>query len=101
MEPTAGQRGFSGRAPVFLRRSFLDRRRRAIIHPLWQPRQGPTVVTGWRPIPRFRASWEQTGSDVAALVVAAMVDAAPASAPGFHVADLEPNLLNVGTSTRV
>jgi hypothetical protein len=68
---------------------------------LWQPRHGPTVVTDWRPIPWFRAFWEQTGSDVAALVVAALVDAAPAPPPGFHIAGLETNLLNVGSSTRV
>jgi hypothetical protein len=68
---------------------------------LWQPRQGPTAVTDWRPIPWFRAFWEQTGSDVAALVVAALVHRAPAAPPGFLVADLEPNLLNVGKSARL
>lgn len=62
---------------------------------LWQPRHDPgtTAVTGWRPIPWFRAFWEQTGIDVAALVVAAIVGEPPAPAPGFLAADLEPNLL--------
>jgi hypothetical protein len=63
---------------------------------LWQPRHAPaaTVVTGWRPIPWFRSFWEQTGTDVAALVVAAIVDEPPAPAPTFLAADLEPNLLD-------
>ena len=63
---------------------------------LWQPRAAPpgTIVTGWRPIPWFRSFWEQTGTDVAALVVAAIVGAPPAAAPTFLAADLEPNLLD-------
>lgn len=62
---------------------------------LWQPRRDPaaTAVTGWRPIPWFRSFWRQTGVDVAALAVAAIVGEAPAPAPGFLAADLEPNLL--------
>jgi hypothetical protein len=63
---------------------------------LWQPRADPagTIVTGWRPIPWFRSFWEQTGTDVAALVVAAIVGGPPAAAPSFLAADLEPNLLD-------
>ena len=57
---------------------------------LWQPRADPagTIVTGWRPIPWFRSFWEQTGTDVAALVVAAIVGGPPAAAPSFLAADL-------------
>lgn len=62
---------------------------------LWQPRHDPgaTAVTGWRPIPWFRGFWEQTGTDVAALAVAAIVAEPPAPTPTFLAADLEPNLL--------
>ena len=69
---------------------------------LWQPRDDPgaTLVTGWRPIPWFRAFWEHTGTDVAALAVAAIVDEPPAAAPAFLAADLEPNLLDVKAQTR-
>jgi hypothetical protein len=64
---------------------------------LWQPRSDPgaTTITGWRPIPLFRSFWEHSGTDVAALVVAAIVGEPPAAAPGFLAADLEPNLLDV------
>jgi hypothetical protein len=63
---------------------------------LWQSRSDPgaTTITGWRPIPLFRSFWEHTGTDVAALVVAAIVGEPPAAAPGFLAADLEPNLLD-------
>ena len=60
---------------------------------LWQTRNAPTLVTDWKPIPWFRAFWEQTGTDVAALVVAAIVGEAPAPPPAFLADDLEPNLL--------
>jgi hypothetical protein len=62
---------------------------------LWQPRRDPgaTAVTGWRPIPWFRSYWRQTGVDVAALAVAAIIGEPPAATPGFLAADLEPNLL--------
>jgi hypothetical protein len=65
---------------------------------LWQPRDdGPAVVTDWKPVPGFRRIWEQTGVDVAALVVAALVGEEPAKAPGFLASDLEPNFLKVST----
>lgn len=60
---------------------------------LWQTRSGPTLVTDWKPIPLFRAFWEQTGTDVAALAVAAILGEAPAPPPAFLADDLEPNLL--------
>ncbi|HEV7761913.1 MAG TPA: hypothetical protein VGO78_23055 [Acidimicrobiales bacterium] len=69
---------------------------------LWQPRSDPgaTTITGWRPIPLFRAFWEHTGTDVAALVVAAIVGEPPMAAPGFLAADLEPNLLDFKAQSR-
>ena len=62
---------------------------------LWQPKTGPTVVTGWHPIPPFRDFWERTGTDVAALVVAAIVGEEPARAPDFLVTDFEAGILDI------
>jgi len=59
---------------------------------LWQPDAGPHVLTGWRPVPPFRTIFQQSGLDVAALVVAALLDEAPAIANAFLAEDLQPNL---------
>ncbi len=59
---------------------------------LWQPDAGQHVVTGWRPVPPFRTIFEQSGLDVAALVVATILGEAPAPANVFLADDLEPNL---------
>lgn len=66
---------------------------------LWQQRGdpqrgGPTFVSDWHVLPRFRSWWERTGTDVADLVVAAMGGVAPVAAPDFLSGDLEPNLLS-------
>jgi hypothetical protein len=60
---------------------------------LWQPVDGSAVVTNWRPAPPFRTSFEQSGINVAALVVAALLAEAPVSANAFLADDLERNLL--------
>jgi hypothetical protein len=60
---------------------------------LWQPIDRPAVVTNWRPAPPFRTTFEQSGIDAAALVVAALLGEAPATANAFLADDLERNLL--------
>jgi hypothetical protein len=60
---------------------------------LWQPVEGSAVVTNWRPAPPFRTTFEQSGIDAAALVVAALLGETPATANAFLADDLEPNLL--------
>jgi hypothetical protein len=68
---------------------------------LWQTRSGGTAVTGWQPIPGFRAVEQRTEIPVAALVVAALVDPGrapePVAAPPFLAADLEANVLRVSS----
>jgi hypothetical protein len=69
---------------------------------LWQPREGPTAVTDWKPVPWFRAVWERSGIDAAGLVAAALVGRAgdePAAAPPFLAADLEANVLDAGAAS--
>lgn len=59
-----------------------------------QYRDGSTAVTRWEAVPRFRQIWEHTGTDVASLVVAAVVGAdVPVPAPPLLATDLETNLL--------
>ena len=67
---------------------------------LWQNRTGDaaaTTVTGWQPVPGFRAVEQRTGIPVAALVVAALVGEPPAPAPPFLAADLAANVLRVSS----
>jgi hypothetical protein len=62
---------------------------------LWQSKTGGTVVTGWHPIPPFRDFWERTGTDVAALVAAAIIGDDPAPAPDFLVTNFEAGILDI------
>jgi hypothetical protein len=65
---------------------------------LWQSKQSGsagTVVTGWHPLPPFRSFWEQTGTNLAALVAAVIIGEEPAAAPDFLVAGFEAGILDV------
>ena len=62
---------------------------------LWQSKVGGTVVTGWHPIPPLRGFWERTGTDVAALVAAAIIGEDPAPTPDFLVTDFEAGILDI------
>jgi hypothetical protein len=64
---------------------------------LWQSTTAGTVVTGWQPIPPFRDFWERTGTEVAALVAAAIVGEIgdPAPTPDFLVTGFEAGILDI------